>query len=32
MMDQPVVTEDNSILYLIGDVELCLVGFASGES
>src|SRR6266481_4250326 len=33
MMDQPIVTEDNRVSFIqFCDIELCLVGFASGES
>src|SRR6266446_10616623 len=33
MTDQPIVTEDNRVSFIqFCDVELCLVGFASGES
>ena len=33
MMDQPIITEDNRVSFIqFCDIELCLVGFASGES
>ena len=33
MMDQPIVTEDDRVSFIqFCDIELCLVGFTSGES
>ncbi len=33
MMDQPIITEDDRVSFIqFCDIELCLVGFASGES
>src|SRR5260221_8145377 len=33
MMDQPIVTKDDRVSFIqFCDIELCLVGFASGES